>query len=50
MAGYIDSEQALIKVIKKMVEGRSATAVHFEFLTVDGKTLTFKVHVKNLEN
>ena len=47
---YIDSEAALIRMIRKMVEHRSAVAVHFEFRTADGKTLNFKIHVKNLEN
>jgi len=50
MMGYIDSEAALVRMIRKMVEHRSAVAVHFEFRTVDGKTLNFKIHVKNLEN
>ena len=47
---YIDSEAALIRMIRKMVEYRSAVAVHFEFITVGGKKLNFKVDVKNLEN
>ena len=50
MMGYIDSEAALIRMIRKMVEHRSAVAVHFEFRTVHGKTLNFKVDVKDLEN
>jgi len=50
MMGYIDSEAALIRMIRKMVEGRLATTVHFDFFTVDGKTLTFKINVKDLEN
>jgi len=50
MMGYIDSEAALIRMIRKMVEGRSATAVYFDFFTPNGKTLTFKIHVKDLEN
>ena len=50
MMGYIDSEEALIRMIRKMVEHRSAVAVHFEFFTAGGKTLTFKINVKNLEN
>ena len=47
---YIESEAALIRMIRKMVENRSATAVHFEFWTVGGKTLKVKVLVKDLEN
>jgi len=47
---YIESEAALIRMIRKMVEGRSATAVHFEFWAEGGKTLNFKVLVKDLEN
>ncbi|MCK4784531.1 MAG: hypothetical protein KAV87_12330, partial [Desulfobacteraceae bacterium] len=43
MMGYIDSEKALIRMIKKMVEGKPATAMYFDFFTVDGKTLTFKI-------
>ncbi len=50
MMGYIESEAALIRMIRKMVEHRSAVAVHFEFRTVGGKTLDFKVLVKDLEN
>ncbi|GAI96795.1 unnamed protein product, partial [marine sediment metagenome] len=48
--GYIDSEAALIRVIRKMVEGRSAVAMYFDFFDVHGKTLTFKIHLRNLEN
>ena len=50
MVGYIESEEALIRMIRKMVEHRSAVAVHFEFITVGGKKLNLKVDVKNLEN
>jgi len=50
MMGYIDSEAALIRMIRKMTEHRSAVAMYFDFFTVDGKTLTFKVNVKDLEN
>ncbi|MBA7469711.1 hypothetical protein ES707_04984 [subsurface metagenome] len=50
MVSYIDSERALIRMIKKMTEGKSATAIFFEFFDVHGKSLTFKVHLKNLEN
>ena len=47
---YIESEAALIRMIRKMVEHRSATAVHFEFWKVGGKKLKVKVLVKDLEN
>lgn len=50
MMGYIDSEQSLIRMIKKMTEGKSATAVYFEFLCFDGKKLNFEILLKNLEN
>ena len=50
MKGYIDSEEALIRMIKKMTEGKSAIAMYFEFLTTDAKKLTFKIDLKNLEN
>lgn len=50
MMGYINSEASLIRMIRKIVEHRSAVAVHFEFRTADGRTLNFKVDVKNLEN
>ena len=50
MMGYIESEEGLIRMIRKMVEGRSAVAMHFEFWTVGGKTLKVKVLVKDLEN
>lgn len=50
MMGYIDSEEALIRLIKKMVEGKSAIAMYFEFLATNGRTLTFKIYLKNLEN
>jgi len=50
MMGYIDSEETLIRLIKKMVEGRSAVAMHFEFITTKGKRLNYKILLKNLEN
>jgi len=50
MKDYIDSEKTLIRVIKKMVEGRSAVAMHFQFITTRGKELNFKILLKNLEN
>ncbi len=50
MKGYIESEAALIRMIRKMVEGRSAKTVSFHFVTTNSKELTFKVNVKDLEN
>ena len=47
---YIDSEQALIRMIKKMIEGRPATAMYFEFITTKGKRSNYKIILKNLEN
>jgi len=47
---YIESEEDLIRMIKKMVEGKPATAMYFEFFTTHGRTFTFKIHLKNLEN
>ena len=47
---YIKSEQALIRMIKKMTEGKIATAVYFEFICFDGKKLNFEIILKNLEN
>jgi len=50
MMGYLDSEAALIRMIKRISEGKNATAVYFEFFGFDGKTQTFKIDLKNLEN
>lgn len=50
MMGYIESEAALIRMIRKMTEGRSATSVSFHFVTADAKSLIFKVHLRDLEN
>lgn len=50
MMGYIESEAALIRMIQKMTEGRPAKSVSFHFVTSDAKELTFKIHVKDLEN
>ena len=50
MMGYIESEAALIRLIRKMTEGKSATTVSFHFVTAKAKELTFKIHVKDLEN
>ena len=37
-------------MIRKMTEGKGATAMYFDFFDVHGKTLTFKINVKDLEN
>ena len=50
LAGYIESEEALIRMIRKMVEGRSAKSVSFHFVTPESKEVTYKIHVKDLEN
>lgn len=50
MVGYIESEAALIRMIRKMTEGRSATTVSFYFVAIDAKELVFKINVKDLEN
>ncbi len=50
LMNYIESEEDLIRMIKKTVEGKSATAVYFEFTKFDGTRLTFKILLKNLEN
>ena len=50
MVGYIESEAALIRLIRKMIEGKPATAVCFHFVDIDAKELTFKINVKDLEN
>jgi len=50
MMGYIESEAALIRLIRKMTEGKPATAIYFQFVTTKAKELTFKIHVKDLEN
>ena len=48
MVGYIESEAALIRMLRKMTEGRSAKTVSFHFVTT--KEFTFKINVKDLEN
>jgi len=50
MMGYIGSEAVLIRLIRKMTEGRSAATVSFHFVTIDAEELTFRIHVKDLEN
>jgi len=50
MMGYIESEAALIRMIRKMVEGRRAVTVSFHFVTSKAKEFTFKINVKDLEN
>jgi len=50
MMGYIESEAALIRLIRKMTEDKPATSVCFHFVTSKAKELIFKIHVKDLEN
>ena len=50
MVGYIESEAALIRMLRKMTEGRSAKTVSFHFVTSDAKELTLRIQVKDLEN
>jgi len=50
MMGYIESEEDLVRMIERMTESKGATAVYFKFITTDAKELTFKIHLKNLEN
>ncbi|GAH46046.1 unnamed protein product, partial [marine sediment metagenome] len=46
----IESEAALIRVIKKMTEGRPGSAICFHFVTTEAKSLVFKVQLKDLDN
>ena len=50
MVGYIESEAALIRLIRKMTEGRPGNAICFHFVTPKAKSLVFKVHLKDLDN
>lgn len=50
MWAYIESEAALIRMLRKMTEGRSATTVSFFFVTPDSKEFTYTINVKDLEN
>ncbi len=50
MVGYIESEAALIRMLRKMTEGRSAKTVSFHFVTTDSKEVIFRIQVKDLEN
>jgi hypothetical protein len=50
MIGYIESEAALIRMIRKMTEGRPGSAVCFHFVDIDAKEFVFKVHLKDLDN
>ncbi len=50
MVGYIESEAALIRMIRKMTEGRPATAIYFQFVATKDKEMIFKINVKDLEN
>ena len=50
MIGYIESEAALIRVIKKMTEGRPATSISFHFVTSKAKEITYTINIRDLEN
>lgn len=50
MVGYIESEAALIRMIRKMTEGRAAKSISFHFVNIDAKEFIFKVHLRNLDN
>ena len=50
MMAYIESEAALIRVIKKMTEGKPGSAICFHFVTPKAKSLVFKVHLRDLDN
>ena len=50
MRGYIESEAALIRMIKQMTDGRPAKSVSFHFVNIDAEEFVFKIHVKDLEN
>ena len=50
MVGYIESEAALIRMLRKMTEGRPATAIYFQFVATKDKEMIFKINVKDLEN
>lgn len=50
MMAYIESEAALIRMIRKMVQGRPATSVSFHFVTPNAKEVTYKINIKDLEN
>ena len=50
MVGYIESEAALIRMIKQMTEGRPAESISFHFVTTRAKSLVFKVHLRDLDN
>ena len=50
MMGYIESEAALIRLIRGMTKGRTAKTISFHFVTANAKELTLSVHVKDLED
>lgn len=47
---YIESEASLIRMIKRMVKGKNAKSMDFQFTGLDGKRITFRIILKNLEN
>ncbi len=50
MMGYIDSEAALIRMIKKMTEGKPGSAICFHFVTPKSESLVFRVNLRSLDN
>ena len=50
MVGYIESEAALIRMIKQMTEGKPGSAVCFHFVDIDAKEFVFRVHLRSLDN
>ena len=50
MIGYIESEAALIRMIRKMTEGRPGSVCCFHFVDIDAKEFVFKVHLRDLDN
>ena len=50
MFAYIESEAALIKMIKQMTCDRPGSAVCFHFVDIEAKEFVFRVHLKDLEN
>ena len=50
MMGYIESEAALIRMIRKMTEGKPGSAICFHFVTAKAESLVFKVNLRSLDN
>ena len=50
MMGYVESEAALIRMIKKMTEGKPGSAICFHFVTPKSESLVFKVNLRSLDN